>query len=735
MFLSTLYIHLRYNFTHLIVWIYLMHNIKLDALLSNDTQPLLPNDTLKHAIKIMKTKSISSVVIVDEKKEPLGIFTEYDAIKVVSSDIELSTPLQDVMSTKIFSIQNDMNVHDAYILMEQNSYRHLIVTDTQGVYLGVITEGDFLRHMGFEEVSKQKTISDAMSETILTVHPDTSIAQTAKLMSEKKCDYAIILQDEKPIGLISERDITYHYLNKESNKQASISVMQHTKMYIVNKNTSLSEASDMMKKNGVHQLIVIDKNNLIGLITRHDILKALHGSYFDYLLETIKIKTENEKILLKHKEELEKLANYDQLTSLPNRLYFQNYLKKSIAKAKRNKHTLGVVLLDLDRFKDINDSYGHTIGDELLKIVADRLTHRIRTGDLVARVGGDEFAIILEDLTNEDDITKVTKEILETVSETSTLSNGVEIHTEASAGVVLAPKDAQSVEQTMQYADSALYQAKADGHGVYKFYTDEMTEKAVLKLAYETALRNALDNNEFEIYYQPQVHIKTGKIISAEALLRWHYPDKEDIPPSIFIPIAEDTGLINKIGEWVINEACTQGKKWQEKGINITIAVNVSANQVKFQDIVSVITKALKKSAYPANKLEIEITESSLMQREEEIVEILHTLRAKGIRLAIDDFGTGYSSLSYLKRFPIDVLKIDKSFVDDIPYENEDIAIVIAIIEMGKALGYQVLAEGVEHQEQLDFLQEKGCQLYQGYIKSRPVPVLEFEKLIKMQNS
>jgi diguanylate cyclase (GGDEF)-like protein len=713
-----------------------MKDIKLSSVSSNYAPPLKPTDTLKYAMNIMKEHTISSVIVVDTQQKPLGIFTERDVIKSISLNIDTGIFLEEIMTKNIFSVEEGMYIHDAYILMEQKNYRHLVVVNQQGVYLGVVTEGDFLRFMGLKELSKNKIIADAMSSTILTVLPENSLKQTATLMSEKQCDYAVIIKDNKPIGIVSERDITYYCLENENHVNESVSVLKNTQMYLVDKNTSLTEASNMMQEHNIHQLIVTDDTKqLIGLITRHDILKKLHGSYFDYLLETIKIKTENEKNLLKHKKELEKLANYDQLTGLPNRLFFQAYLHKSIANAIRAQRILGIILLDIDRFKGVNDSYGHTMGDELLKIISDRLMTRVRDGDLVARIGGDEFAIILEDLSQDEDVALVTKDILKMISKACTLSNGVQVHVDASAGVILAPKDAQSVEQTMQYADSALYQAKTDGHGTYRFYTDEMTQKAIQKLAYETALRNATSNGELEVYYQPQIHIKTGKIISAEALLRWHSKDNGVVAPDTFIPIAEETGLINTLGEWVMNQACIQGKKWLDKGYNLTIAVNVSPNQVKYQDLPSLINNALQTSGFLPSKLEIEITESSLMQREEDVVKLLHNLRAKGIRLAIDDFGTGYSSLSYLKRFPIDVLKIDKSFIDDIPYEKDDIAIVIAIIEMGKALGYQVLAEGIEYQEQLDFLEEKGCNLFQGHLRSKAIPAHEFEKLMEEQNA
>ena len=712
-----------------------MYNQKLSSIATKFISPLEANKTVKDAILKMKEDSISSMVIVDKHSKPIGIFTEYDVLKIVASLSNHDVLIEEVMSKNVFYINENIYVHDAYVLMEQRGFRHVIVVDDEEKYVGIASEGDFLRHMGFEDIAKNKTIEDAMHESILTIEQDSSLRETASLMAEKKCDYAIITKDQKPVGIINERDITHYCSKKEILENETISVIRQHKMYLINKSVSLEKASQMMREHGVHQLIVVDDvKNLIGLVKRHDILKAIHGSYFDYLLQTINSKTENEKVLRSHKEELEKLANYDQLTGLPNRLFFQTYLKKSLAKAIRSKQTLGLLVLDLDRFKSINDSYGHTVGDELLKTISLRLVQRVREGDLVARLGGDEFAIVLEDLSKEDDIVGVTNSILQTISNTCKLSNGVEVSIEASVGIVLAPKNAKTFEQILQYADSALYQAKSEGRGIFQFYADEMTEKILQKTAYEQALRSAISQNQLELYYQPQVHIKTGKIISAEALIRWNYPNIGMILPSIFIPIAEHTGLINPIGEWVIHEACRQGKIWLDKGYHLIIAVNVSPNQVKFQNIPLVVSEALKASGYHADKLEIELTESSFMQREEQTVEMLHALRAKGIRLAIDDFGTGYSSLSYLTRFPIDVLKIDKSFIDNIPYEKESSTIVVAIIEMSKALGFQVLAEGVEQQEQLDFLAEKGCNIYQGYIKSKPIPAQEFEKLLEEQN-
>lgn len=713
-----------------------MKNIRLGSISHSSVPPLKETDTIKKAFKIMQKYSISSVIITDDSQKPIGIFTEHDAIKTIANNKEGSTLLSDFMSKDVFYLKENSYTHDAYMLMEQKGFRHIVVVDINEKYLGVVSEGDFLRHMGVEELSRTKNIEDVMRDSILTIGLNTLVTDVALKMSEQKCSYAIIVQDNRPIRILNERDIAQQYLLGEVDQTSTIESIKKKKIHLINKSTSLQDASFMMKEHGVHQLVVVNDNMVLtGLITRHDILKALHSSYFDYLLQTIKNKSEKEKALIKHKEELEKIANYDQLTGLPNRLFFQTYLKKSVAKAIRSKRISAVLMLDLDRFKDINDSYGHSMGDEILNIVSKRLLDRVREGDVVVRLGGDEFAVILEDLTNEHDVANVANSILKTISKTCYLSNGIELLVESSIGIVIIPNDAKDVEKILQYADSALYQAKNNGGANLSFYSDEMTQKAMQKVAYENALRKAIEHNELELYYQPQVHIQTEKIVSAEALLRWHHPDLGIISPDVFIPIAEETGIINSIGKWVIIEACKQGKIFLDKGYHINIAVNVSPNQVKYQNLPVVISEALRETGYSADKLEIEITESSLMQREEDIVEKLHSLRAKGIRLAIDDFGTGYSSLSYLKRFPIDTLKIDKSFIDDIPYSKDDCAIVVAIIEMGKALGYQVLAEGTEQQEQLDFLKEKGCNFYQGYIKSKPVPTKEFEKLLEEQNA
>ncbi|WP_455755702.1 EAL domain-containing protein [Sulfurimonas sp.] len=708
-----------------------MIQTKLSSILNNLITPLQAQSSIEEALNEMKNNAISSIVVVDEIGKPIGIFTEHDALKIIANKKNKSTKLESIMTKNVFCVDEDMYIHDAYVFMEEKSFKHLVVVDKNEIYLGVVTEGDFLRNIGFDEIGKFKLIEETMSKSILTVKIDTLLIEVAKLMTEKRCDYAIVEEDNKPLSIVNERDLAHYYSNNKNTKNATVSVIKNNSLYLIKRKASLQEAYDIMKQYNLHQLVVInDDDTIYGLITRHDVLKAIHGSYFEFLLRTIESKSAKEEELLNHKQELERLANYDLLTGLPNRSLFKTYLKKSISRTIRNKTTSAVLVIDLDDFNAVNDSYGHTIGDELLKKISIRLQERVRDGDVVARISGDEFGIILEQISSKNGVAKATEEILENLSLPFELQNSIEVHIKASVGIVMTPNDAENIEEVLQFADNALSRSKKDRDSGYKFYTNQMTIDTIKRLECEKKLRDSIKKKQLEVYYQPQVHIKTGKIVGAEALLRWNDPTRGIISPVEFIPIAEDSGLINEIGEWVLNEVCLQGKKWLDKGYRLSLAVNVSANQIKYQNLPSIVDKALQRSNFSAEKLELELTESSIMQTGEETTEMLHILRAKGITLAIDDFGTGYSSLAYLKKFPIDILKIDKSFIDDLPYANDDIAIVTAIIEMGKALGYQVLAEGTENKDQIDFLKEKGCEFYQGFYKSKPLPVKEFEDML-----
>lgn len=1093
-----------------------MESIFLKSILSETTLSMNSSQTVAEALEVMSSNLISSVVVVDELSHPVGIFTENDALRIVVEAIDTQKQLQEVMTPNPLCVEQTLNIHDAYSLMETKGYRHLVVVDADKKFVGIVSEGDFIRHISFKELNKFSRVSDIISVSPLIITKDISIAQAAALMRSRKCDYAIALDDAmQPIGLVTERNIAQWRTNNNTADE-NIETLLRVDFKVIKEDVFIHEAVTQMQKHGVHQLIVVnDSHNLVGMINRHDLLHAIHGNYFEHLIKSIEQKNEtisnldklkeelseeknkieqnslkyiklfdalpdgiiliepstmkavefnsaahnylgysasefaelqvsdyeqldspeeiarrinsimekgsdsfksvhrakdgtlidvwvhvssihlngkpfmiailrnitelekaqqnllkreseliehqtflhalvntipdliwlkdtngvylacnemferffnakeseiigktdfdfvnaelaqffqehdklaieaggsctNEEYLefgdgsykgyfetvktpmknaqggvsgilgvardiseRKHKDEeiekiqalahigtwewdiakdeffgsseaykifgredkqtvpfseilkcypeeeqekvkyqlfedgkenqmhnsidkinaidggfkwidthtefyydeennpikargifqditeqklyqdkLELLANYDTLTGLANRTLLMSHLQNAIENAKRNKTQVGLLMFDLDRFKDINDSFGHSSGDELLLHIANSFTSRLREGDVVGRIGGDEFAVVLKDLSHPEDAGKLAEEMIHSLSLEFKLSGKSLVHVGVSAGIAVYPEDGADASDLLQHSDAALYKSKADGRGIYSYYTDELTKSARKRIELEHDLRLAIENNEFEVYYQPQVHIASGRIIGAEALVRWNHAVRGLVSPIEFIPISEELGLINQIGEFVLNDTCRQGKIWLDKGHRLILAVNVSAHQIRYQNIPEMVEKALKKSGYHATHLELELTESALMQREEEVALMLHILRAKGIRLAIDDFGTGYSSLSYLKRFPIDVLKIDKSFVDDIPYDVDDVAIVTAIIAMGHALGFQILAEGTEREDQINFLEAKGCTMYQGFFKSKPLPAAEFEKLL-----
>lgn len=430
------------------------------------------------------------------------------------------------------------------------------------------------------------------------------------------------------------------------------------------------------------------------------------------------------------------LADHDELTHLPNRHLFSQLVEQALKVAQHEQHNCAVLMLDLDHFKDVNDSYGHLHGDELLQQVARRLKHNCRAVDILARLGGDEFAIFLPELAAPEDAALMAEKLIEALSQPWLLANEYEVTLGASIGISLYPEHADNTAAMLQGADSALYKAKAAGRSTFTFYADEFTQAARDRLTMEARLRKAIRLGHLRVFYQPQLDITTGQIIGAEALVRWFDPEQGMIPPVRFIPVAESCGLINDIGSFVLKQSCQQGQHWRQLGLApITLAVNVSPSQFKRFDMKALISETLQDTGFPADGLELELTESALMENEEAVITTLNQLRGLGIRLAIDDFGTGYSSLAYLKRFPLDVLKIDKKFIDDIPQSHDDMAIAIAIIGIAHTLGFKVLAEGVETTTQLEFLRQQHCDYYQGYLCSPPLPADKFEALLRQQSA
>ncbi len=431
-------------------------------------------------------------------------------------------------------------------------------------------------------------------------------------------------------------------------------------------------------------------------------------------------------------EQIKQLAFYDPLTRLPNRRLLLERLKHSIGVERRESKQLALLMLDLDRFKAVNDNLGHLAGDELLQQVATRITTRLREVDVVARLGGDEFIILLEDMNHPESAARIAEDIVADLSKPFQLTQSNDVRIGVSIGISLYPQHGDSPEILMNSADAALYQAKDRGRGCFAYFSEELTLAARERITLETRLRLAIDQQELRVFYQPLIDIANGRIVGAEALIRWQSPTEGLIFPGHFIPLAEETDLIIVIGAWVLRETCRQGRQWLDEGLPaLTLSINVSPHQFRRQDINALVATVLSETGYPAEHLALEITESGLMENQDKAMTILNDLRAQGIRLAIDDFGTGYSSLAYLKYFPLDVLKIDKNFIDDIPFLQGDMEITATIIAMAHTLGFKVSAEGVETPEQLAFLQAKGCDSYQGYLHSRALPAEAFAELLR----
>lgn len=427
------------------------------------------------------------------------------------------------------------------------------------------------------------------------------------------------------------------------------------------------------------------------------------------------------------------LAEHDYLTDLPNRLLLTDRITQAISAAKRRHSKLAILFIDIDHFKRVNDTLGHEIGDQLLKVLSKRIQLCIRASDTLSRQGGDEFVVLLPELHEDAVPAEIAQKILLAIKNPINIATH-ELYITASIGIAVYPDDGESVDVLTRHADAAMYHAKNSGRNNYQFFTQEMSERVEAQLMMETGLQKAISNNELQLFYQAKLSIKTGKIIGAEALVRWLHPQWGMMMPDRFIKIAEDSGLIKGIGHWVLREACTQNKKWQDAGLSkIPIAINVSVVELHHAQFTQEITKVLLQTGLQPNHLELEVTESVAIQSELKVIQDLNKLKEMGVRLSVDDFGTGYSSLSYLKLLPVNTIKIDKSFIRDIQVDVNDAAIVTAIIKMSQSLGLTVIAEGVENQAQLDFLKSHGCDEMQGYLFSRPLPADEFAALLASQ--
>lgn len=471
------------------------------------------------------------------------------------------------------------------------------------------------------------------------------------------------------------------------------------------------------------------------------------GSLFPELLSVCGLKNSNNQLtnyiavfsditkIKQSEEQLATLAHYDPLTDLPNRLLLKSRIDHAIMTSKRNGNSIALMFVDLDKFKLVNDTFGHSVGDEVLKEAANRLKGRLREADTIARIGGDEFVVMMEDFEAIDEIELVVGDIIQIMNESFKLPESGEVSIGASVGISLYPDDAETGQQLLVNADAAMYRAKKNGRNAYCFFTENLLQEAKHKLEIANDLRRAIKLSAFELYYQPQISLSTQKVIGAEALIRWNHPDKGFVSPMEFIAIAEERGLIYEITRWVIETACKQIKRWNDRGIYLTISLNVSPRDFSQESFFETLTSHIEASNISPSQIELEITENILMRKSDEIISHLKSLQDFGVSLAVDDFGTGHSSLSYLKHFPMNKLKIDRSFIDDIDVDESDYALAACIVNIAQLFELKTIAEGVETVDQLTKVRQLGCDVVQGYFYSKPLAVDDFEQYVIDRNT
>jgi diguanylate cyclase (GGDEF)-like protein len=487
---------------------------------------------------------------------------------------------------------------------------------------------------------------------------------------------------------------------------------------------------------------VLRLRNAATELGRGNLAVSIDDSARDEIGDLARSFTEMSRNLRQSQEQVRRLAYHDFLTGLPNRVMFQDYLQRTLAGAKRHNKMCALMFIDIDNFKRINDSLGHNLGDHLLRQVAERLVTVMRKSDLlaasfpnagpdmIARLGGDEFTVLLNHIANQNDAALVARRQLKVLAEPFVLDT-YQVFITVSIGITIFPFDSLSAEDLIKNADIAMYHAKNRGKNNFQYYSETMNSMAMEHLTLEAELRAALESDQFVLHFQPQVDAATKKIVGLEALIRWQHPEKGMIPPKYFIPVAEESGLIVPMGSWVMQSAVNQIKKWQQQGVPVVpISVNLSGMQFQSKEIYTLITSILHATGIPRHYLKVELTESILLKAEEAAISMLLDIKETGVQICLDDFGTGYSSLNYLKRFPIDVLKIDRSFVMNITTEPKDAEICSAIIALAKCLNLSVVAEGVEEQGQYEFLRDKGCDSIQGFYFFKPMPAAEIEKLL-----
>lgn len=660
-------------------------------------------------------------LVVEGKDGAMGILTERDVLRFIS-DRQPLTDVWEVASKPLITVPENSSLYHARKIFSKNRIRHLGVTSKNDDLIGLIAYSDILASI---EHTYVRELQGMLKESEARLNDSNQHLRLAEKVFETTFEGIMVTDAQLAIKSINPAftKITGYELHEVLGKKPGVlSSGRHDPEYyrkmqleLANKGCWQGEIWNRRKNGEIYpEWLSIS------------VVKNKEGEVTNYVAIFSDI-TERKAA----EDHVRHLAHHDGLTNLPNRMLLMERLSHALAHAHRHGQRVAVMFLDLDRFKNINDTLGHTVGDQLLKSVAERLTECVREDDTVARLGGDEFVIILEEVCSIQDVAGVAQKLVHALEQPVMLERQ-EVFATTSIGISVYPDDGDNADTLIKHADTAMYRAKEGGRNNCQFYTADMNECALERLTMENSLRHALERSEFLLYYQPQVDLRTLSITGMEALLRWQHPDFGLVAPARFIPIAEETGLIVPIGEWALRAACFQNKAWQDAGMpRLHVAVNLSARQFKQPNLVNVVRQVLADSGLEPRYLELEITESIAMEHAEETIARLNELKAMGVTISMDDFGTGHSALSYLKRFPIDTLKIDRSFVQDVLLDSQDSAIAAAITTMARSLKMKVVTEGVETLEQVGFLREHDRDEVQGYYFSHPLPADAFADLLR----